>query len=70
METPDTFCGQMTEAIMRIFWDEIKLETPQYNKAYSHVLKTLESVGLNEKMSKDYESVNDYKRQMRERYKG
>ena len=70
METPDTFCGQMTEAIMRIFWDEIKLETPQYNKAYSHVLKTLESVGLNEKMSKDYESVNDYKRQMRERYQG
>lgn len=42
METPKTQAGRITEEIMRIFWDEVPLETAQYNKVYSHVLATLD----------------------------
>lgn len=50
METPNTKAGQLTEQIMAIFWNStsppVKLTTEQYNKVYSHVLDTLDKVGV------------------------
>lgn len=41
--TPNSKAGQLTEKIMRIFWDDgIPLETKDYNRAWSHVLLTLQ----------------------------
>lgn len=47
METPKTKSGQITEAIMAIFWRgdktlNLEITTAQYNRIYSHVLYTLE----------------------------
>jgi len=46
METPDTIQGEITEIIMSSMSKHrensiIKLETPEYNKIYSHVLSVL-----------------------------
>lgn len=36
--TPNSKAGQLTEKIMRIFWDDgIPLETKDYNRAWSHI---------------------------------
>ena len=73
METPNNIEGQLTEQIMIIFssFNEnriIEVDTSQYNKIYSHVYKTLRSIGLDEKMSEQYCAVNNHKKMIRKRY--
>lgn len=73
MKTPDNFSGQLTEAIMKAFSyfnpnRVFAVNQAQYEKIFSHVYDTLHSTGLDERMSADYETLNAYKRQMRERY--
>jgi hypothetical protein len=74
MNTPQNFSGQMTEEIMRAFSTGhknqiVKLENGDYNKIYSHIYKTLESIGLSKKMEEQYLAVNEYKSFMQEKYK-
>lgn len=56
METPQNLEGQLTEKIMIIFssFNEkriVEVETRQYNEIYSHVYKTLKSIGISDRFS-------------------
>lgn len=74
METPNDFSGQLTELIMTAFSKlnqnaVVKLETPEYNKVYGHIYRTLSSTGINERMESHYNAENSYKSRMYEKYK-
>jgi len=56
--TPEGNAGEITEAIMGIFWlskePPVKLEASQYNAIYSHVYDTLVAAGVDDSMPRSY----------------